>query len=374
MKFLSNLTKQDLAGKTVLLRVDFNIDRENAEHSWRLESIFGTIEFLLESNTKIVLMSHVGRPKSIFKIGQTALNVEEDESLAFIKPILEKRFEGAVSFIPHFDFEKIKFDIEKANLPAIFLLENLRLLSGEESNDPELSRALSSLGDIYVNDAFAVDHRAHASTYGITNFLPHYAGLRLEAEIDNLSKFLDPSRPLVVIIGGAKISDKIDVILGFLDKADYLLTGGGLSTTLLKARGLDVGGSLYDEDKIDFAKELLGSSKILIPIDSRKDGDVILDIGPKTEKKYGDVIRKAKSVVWSGPVGYFERPEFANGSKFIAQEIINSGAKSLVGGGQTALLLLEMGVIDKFTFVSTGGGAMLDFLVNKKLPGIEALG
>ena len=364
MKFLSKISKSDLEKKTVLLRVDFNVNKNDVDKSWRLQSIFKTVNFLLEHECKIVFMSHLGRPNGVF---------DAKLSLAFIKPILQNKLNLKINFLNNFDFPEFKKEIYKAEPPSIFLLENLRFLKGEEDNDLELGKSLASMGDIYINDAFGNSHRAHASIVAITNYLPSYAGLVLQDEIMGLNKFLKPKRPWGVIIGGAKISGKIDVIYDLLERADYFLTGGGLANTLLKASGLDVKKSLCDDDKLDFARELLKSKKVIIPIDSEWDNDVILDIGPKTRRKYGEVISSLKTVIWNGPMGYFERPEFAVGSEFIANKIVENNILSVVGGGQTTYLLSKMNLMEKFTFISTGGGAMLEYLAGKKLAGIVAL-
>lgn len=277
-----------------------------------------------------------------------------------------------IDFKKGFNASKNTKTITRNNF-SIFLLENLRFLAGEEKNDIELAKQLASLGDFYVNDAFSVCHRNAVSVVAITKFLPSYAGLLLEKEIQNLSLVMEkPKRPLVIILGGAKISDKIGFIENFKSIADYFLIGGGIAHNFLKAQGLPIGNSIFEESTVGFAKKMLKNKNIILPIDYVLKDRKILDIGPNTIKYYSDIIKKAKIIIWNGPMGYFENKKFAKGSEAIANAILKSGAFSVVGGGETAALFNEKNKIKKI-FVSTGGGAMLEYLAGKKLPGIKAL-
>lgn len=374
MKFLSSFKKNDLANKTCLLRVDFNVSGDLSSNP-RLVKILPTIKFLLKGRTKIVILSHLGRPKHSERAASKNL------SLKFAAEFLENKLKKNVNFINHFDFYKISEKIKNSPINSIFLLENLRLIDGEDGNDVKLARKLASLGDFYVNDAFSVSHRKNASVVAITKFLPSYAGLLMENEIKFLSKVLESSRkPLVIILGGAKISDKLGLIKNFLSggrrKADYFLVGGGIANTFMAAQDLPIGDSLYEKDMVSVARKFLKSGKIILPSDVVIDERKILDIGPKTIKKYSDLIKKAKMIIWNGPVGYFEYKGFAKGSKAIAKAILNSKARAVIGGGETTSLFNQQSTISNQQsniFLSTGGGAMLEFLGGKKLPGIEAL-
>lgn len=323
MRFISQLKKEDLAGKTCLLRI--NLDIKNPEKdSSRLDAAIPTIKFLLDSEAKILILSHRGRPNG----------VEENLSL---KPLVDVLI------------SKIQYPTSN-----IQFLENLRFDPREQANDEIFAKELASKGDIYINDDFATSHRASASMVGITKFLPSYAGLLLEQEIKNLSKVTEgPEKPLAIIIGGIKIDDKAGMIEYFKNIADYFLIG-----------------SAY----IDLQNDLLKSPKVIMPIDWVGEGGKKLDIGPKTIEQFSKIIFGVKTIIWNGPVGMFENPKYLEGSKKIAEAIIASGAFSVIGGGDTDQLLNQLGIKNKFSFVSTGGGAMLEFLSGKKLPAIEALG
>ena len=369
MKFLSLLKKDDIEGKTCLLRVDFNVSGDLSSNP-RLVKILPTIKFLLEKNAKIVILSHLGRPK------HSERAVSKNISLKFAAEFLENKLKKKIDFIDHFDFYKIGEKIKSFSASSIFLLENLRLIDGEDGNDAKLARKLASLGDFYVNDAFSVSHRKNASVVAITKFLPSYAGLLMESEIKYLSAAMhNPKKPLVIILGGAKISDKLGLIKNFLNKADYFLVGGGIANTFMAAQDLPMGDSLYEKDMLPSAKKFLKSGKIVLPSDVIIDERKILDIGLKTIKKYSDLIEKAKMIIWNGPVGYFEDERFAKGSKAIAKAVLNSKARAIIGGGETTLLFKNIKNKKRKTnlFLSTGGGAMLEFLGGKKLAGIEAL-
>src|SRR3990167_2745957 len=294
MKFLSSLKRKDLAGKICLLRDDFNVVG-NSDSNLRLISSLPTIKFLTNNGAKAVVLSHKGRPAKICV----------DCSLKSAADFLGKNLKKKAVFFEKFNFSKIKKQIDNSAPESVFLLENLRFLPGEEKNSGKLAKQLASLGDFYVNDAFGVSHRKAASISAITKFLPSYAGLLLEREIKNLSVALKkPKKPLVIILGGAKISGKLDLIDNFLKKADYFLAGGGIANTFIAAMGLPIGNSLYEKEMILFAKKLLKTGKIILPVDFNIRDGRILDIGPKTIKKYADVIKKSGTIIWNGPVGY----------------------------------------------------------------------
>ena len=274
-----------------------------------------------------------------------------------------------------FDAKKIKKSVATAS-GSIFLLENLRFLPGEEKNDEKFAKQLASLGDLYINDAFAVSHRANASVEAITKFLPSYAGLLMEKEIENLNKAIKkPKKPFVIILGGAKISDKLGIIKNFKQKADKFLIGGGIANTFLVAEGLPIGNSIFEEKMVPEAKKLLKLPKIILPVDYAIENKKILDIGPQTVENYASIIKKAKTIIWNGPMGYFENPKFAKASKAIAEAVIKSKAFVVIGGGETTAIIHNSKFIihNSKLFISTGGGAMLEYLAGKKLPGIEAL-
>ncbi len=354
MKFLSELKNSDLSKEVVLLRVDLNVERP--EGSLRLRAIAPTLKFLLERGARITILSHKGRPAG----ANPAFSLE-----SYAAHISEKIGERVV-FAPDAD-----------HLPdaRVVLLENLRFDAREEKNDPEFAKQLALLGTMYVNDAFAVSHRANASVAAITGFLPSYAGLLFEKEYDSLSRVMAKSEhPLIFVIGGAKIGDKLGVIEKFWDKADFFLLGGGPANTVLKAKGVDIQNSIYDENLMDFANQLAASGKVIAPQDWEVGDRRISDIGPSSTRRFGEYIAGAKAVVWNGPMGQYEDPRFRAGSEGIARAIAESGAYSVVGGGETTELIISLGLEDKFSFVSTAGGAMLEFLAGKDLPGVTALG
>jgi len=383
MKYLSSLSKKSLANQTCLLRVDFNIentDLHGYEHGLtriplRVERVLPTIKFLIDRGARVVILSHRGRPK-------TQISADSQRKSAFtLKPfakILSKLLKRPVQFIDlnlrKSDFLKLRNKIENFPPGSIFLLENLRFLPEEEKNDKKFAQRLALLGDFYVNDAFSVSHRAHASVVAITQFLPSYVGLALENELKKLNQVMkSPKKPLIIIIGGAKISDKIGVIKNFLKKANCILTGGGVANTFFAAQKLPVGQSLYEETMIPLARQLLKSKKIILPIDSVVSKGAILDIGPKTIKKYTNMIKSAATIVWNGPMGYIENKKFRKGTGEIAKAIIKSRAFAVIGGGETTSIMSKVKGQKSKVFISTGGGAMLEYLAGKKLPGIEAL-
>ncbi|MBI5079495.1 phosphoglycerate kinase [Candidatus Wolfebacteria bacterium] len=375
MKFLSSLIKKDLQNKICLLRVDLNVQeletRQNIHP--RVSAILPTIEFLIGNGAKVVILSHRGRPKP-------AERANSEFSLKPLAAILSKLLKKTVNFVDFQkldDFGELKSKIQDSSPGSIFLLENLRFWPEEERNNPKFAKKLAFLGDFYVNDAFAVSHRKNASVAAITLFLPSYAGLLLEKEIKNLSAVIkNPKRPMAVILGGAKISDKIGVIKNLYSKADYFLLGGALANTVFAAQGIPVGDSLY-EKKID-AKKIMRQfgKKIFLPTDVIVEKRKILDIGQLSVKKYKEIIGKSKTVVFNGPMGYIEKPKFAKATKEIIAALLKSRSRIIIGGGETTSLFApypKPHTLNPYLFISTGGGAMLEYLSGKKLPGLEAL-
>lgn len=353
MKFLSQIGRNDLSKEVALVRVDLNV--EKIENSLRLKSVIPTIKFLRDRGASVLLLSHRGRPNGI----DLGLSLEE-----YTKYISEKMGEP-VDFFRNFSL------ITDSRLA---LLENLRFDPREDNNDLSFAKELAGLGTMYVNDAFAVSHRANASISALAGLLPSYAGLLFEKEYSALSKVMNnPPRPLIFIIGGAKTKDKLSVIKYFWDKADAFLLGGGPANTILKAKGVDVQDSLFDASLLEEAKELLKSDKIVTPQDWVVDMRRISDIGPSSIRRFAEYINQAKTIVWSGPLGHFEDPKFKIGSEGVARAISESNAFTVVGGGETTELVMALGLENKISFLSTAGGAMLEFLAGNKLPGVAAL-
>ncbi len=369
IKYLSSGNLKKFAGKTCLLRIDLNVELGMPLDSYRLEAIIPTVQLLLKSNVRVVLMSHRGRPKGF----------DKELSLRPFTKIIAKKIGCPVAFLDDSDPGTAKKEIASSEAGNVFLLENLRFLSGEEKNDEELAKQLASLGDFYVNDAFAVSHRADASIAAITKFLPSYAGLLLEKEVKNLNKVMKGSgHPFTVIVGGAKVSDKLGVVRYFWKRADDFLIGGSPANTFLEAEGMDVGDSLVDTDAVPMILPYLNAKKIHLPEDVKYRSTKILDVGPKTVKAYAEMIKRSKTIVWNGPMGWFERKGFGNGTRGIWKAILgNKKAHIVVGGGETVTSLRTLYpkrcLPGSNIFLSTGGGAMLDYLSGKKLPGIEAL-
>lgn len=386
----------DVKGKKVLVRVDFNVplSKENKGEiadDTRIKAALPTIDYLLENDAKVILMSHLGRPKG------------ESNPEFVLEPVadwLENHYGEKFHFIPSPEVvdEKVKEDVANLKEGEVALLENTRFVAGETKNDEEFAKKLASLADLYVNDAFGTSHRAHASNVGVANILPSAVGFLIEKEIDVMGKALeDPEHPFVSILGGAKVSDKIGVIENLITKVDTIIIGGGMAYTFLKAQGKEIGKSLLEEDKMDLSLELLDRAKengveILLPEDvviadeiaSGVETEIVdidhipadkeaLDIGPKSAEKFADKIKDAKTVVWNGPMGVFEVKEFSNGTIKIAQALAEADATTIVGGGDSALAIEMSGLKDKITHVSTGGGASLEFLEGKDLPGITAI-
>lgn len=385
---IRKLKDLDLGGKRVFVRADFNvpIERGRITEMHRIESTLPTLRFVLEKAEKLLIASHLGRPDG---------KRDPEWSLAPVREALEKLLSSPVALAP----DSIGPEVEAmARDPRrrIVLLENLRFHKEEEKNDPGFSQKLAALAEVYVNDAFGAAHRAHASTAGMARYAREKcAGLLLQKELDYLGRLLGaPERPFVAILGGAKVSDKIGVIKNLLPKLDGLLIGGGMAYTFLKAKGISIGRSLVEETHVGLARELIAQAAnakitLLLPIDhvaaegrdknpvatgeSIPDNLMGLDIGPKTRELFIRELRKAKIVLWNGPVGLFEEKNFSAGTIDIARALADSGAVVVVAGGDTVAAVMEAGVADRMTHLSTGGGATLEFLEGKKLPGIEAL-
>jgi 3-phosphoglycerate kinase len=399
---MAKLTLRDLdvRGKRVLVRVDFNVPTENrggkvrVTDDTRIRESLPTINYLREHGAKTVLMSHFGRPKG---------KPVEKYSLRPIGEYLHTLIHHPVIFSHDTIGEVPKKIVDHMENGDVALLENVRFQSGEEANDPNFAKSLAELGDLYVNDAFGAAHRAHASTVGVTKLLPKSAmGLLMEKELKHLKEGLEkPAKPFAVILGGAKVCDKIGVLKALMEKADTILIGGAMANTFLKAQGIPVGASRIESDKVDLARELLELAKqrgvkFLVPIDvveadeigagadvrntSRlspqhgiTDGWQAVDIGAATIALYQEEIARAETVLWNGPMGVFEIPEFGEGTIAIAEAMAQSGATTIIGGGDSVTAVKQAGLAEKMTFISTGGGASLELLEGKELPGVAAL-
>lgn len=383
----------DVKGKRVLVRVDFNVPFDedgNITNDNRIKAALPTIKYLVDNNARVVLMSHLGRPK-----GQ---GYEEAFSLAPVAKRLQELIGIDVTMAKDVIGDSAKTAVANIKEGEIVLLENVRFHSEEKANDPDFARALAEFGDIYVNDAFGTAHRAHASTAGVAEHLPAVAGYLIGKELDIMGSALEaPEKPFVAVLGGAKVSDKIGVIENLIDKVDTLIIGGAMAYTFFKAKGYEVGNSLLEADKVDLAGQLMKKAeakgvKFLLPIDTvvaREfkadaehkvvDSDAMpadwegLDIGPKTRELFGKEIENAKTVVWNGPMGVFEMPAFAEGTKAIAESMSRCNGITIIGGGDSAAAVEQLGFADKMTHISTGGGASLEFLEGKELPGVAAL-
>ncbi len=388
MKYLSKLKKKDLMGKTVLVRTGFDLLNEDFEVlenkiPLRIAAVIPTLQFLLAAGSKVVLLSHRGRPAPMTE-KEKQKNLEEF-SMRPVAGILDRLLKRKVRFIdfrmPLAEFfAHAHVAIEEAPPGSIFLLENLRFFKEETQSNRGFGKKLASLGNVYVNEAFSMDHRSSASVEDLPKFLPSYGGLSLESEIKNLSQARQSkARPLILIVGGAKISDKIGLMQKMLPQAQHVLVGGGVANTFNAAIGIPVGDSLYEKDMIPAAKLLLKSGKIILPIDFAREKTKILDIGPKTMEEYKSLIKKAKVVIWNGPLGLIGEPKFRRGSVEIAKAILQSQAFAVVGGGETVSVFqavndpAEDDSKKRRVFLSTGGGAMLAFLSGEKLPGLTAL-
>ena len=388
---LNTVKDADLKGKRVLIRVDFNVPVKNGvvTDATRIKAALPTIKYILDNGASVVVMSHFGRPK-----GQK----NPDFSMAPIRAEFEKLLGTPVNLAPDVIGEEVEKEVKALKPGEVLLLENVRFYPQEEKNDPEFAKTLASYGDLYVNDAFGTAHRAHASTEGVSHFLPSYAGFLIEKEVKYMAPLLEnPEHPFVAIIGGSKVSSKITVLESLVKTCDTIVIGGGMAYTFDKAMGFSVGKSLVEDDYIETAKNFLAAAeakgvKVILPVDhycaeefaedakpvlieSRNIPDNLmgLDIGPKTVEMIKDALKDAKSVVWNGPMGVFEFDAFAKGTEEVARALADSNAISVVGGGDSVAAINKFGLADKISHVSTGGGASLEFLEGKTLPGIKAL-
>lgn len=393
---LKDLSDVLLRGKRVLVRVDYNVPLEKGRvtDDTRIRETIPTLDYLLERDARVVLMSHLGRPKGKWN---------DEMSLRPVAEYLKKLVDVPVSFVSDVVGPDAKSAADALKPREILLLENVRFLPGEETNDPKLSEALAAFGGVYVNDAFGSAHRAHASTCGVAEVMkgdkkPAVAGFLMEKELRFLGEAIaNPERPFVAILGGAKISGKIDVIESLLPKVDHILIGGAMANTFFRAMALETGGSLVEEDRVELANELMqrAGKKLVLPVDCIVAGEAklgartftmerdkvppegkIFDIGPKSVASFRDVIERARTILWNGPMGMFEIPEFSFGTEGVARAVADAtdkGATTIVGGGDTAAAVEAAKVADRITHVSTGGGASLEFLEGKTLPGVEIL-
>ena len=386
----------DVSGKKVLVRCDFNVpldENKNITDETRINAALPTIKYLLEHKAAVILCSHLGRPKGEFNMKYSLAPVAKrlSEKLGF-EVKLAKDVIGP-------DAKKLAAEVKPGQA---VLLENVRFHAEEEKNDPAFARELASMADIYVSDAFGTVHRAHASTAGVAQYLPAVAGFLIGKELNFLGKAVtDPERPFVAILGGAKVKDKIGVITNLIDKVDALLIGGGMAYTFIKAQGYEIGQSLCDDSKIDYCKEMMEKAKangvkLLLPVDTvcvKAFPDPIdapvetavypvtnmpadmegCDIGPETMKLFADAVKGSKTVVWNGPMGVFENPTLAAGTLAVAKAMAESEATTVIGGGDSAAAVQQMGLGDKMTHISTGGGASLEYLEGKELPGIAVI-
>ena len=381
----------DVKGKRVLVRCDFNVPLDNGviTNDKRIVASLPTIKYLLEHGAKVILCSHLGRPKG---------EVMPEFSLKPVAARLSELLGLEVKMADDVVGDSAKALAAGLKEGEVLLLENVRFEKGETKNDPELSRKFADLADIFVNDAFGSAHRAHSSTAGVAEYIPAVCGFLIEKEIEFIGGALEnPKRPLVAILGGAKVSDKIGVITNLLDKVDTLIIGGGMAYTFMKALGHNIGNSLLDEENIGFAGDMMKAAeekgvKFLIPVDNRigreydkdtesrvcpsddiPEGWMGLDIGPETEKLFTEALEGAGTVIWNGPMGVSEWDKFAGGTIAVATAVANSGAVSIIGGGDSVAAVTKLGFADKMSHISTGGGASLEFLEGKELPGIAAL-
>jgi phosphoglycerate kinase len=393
-KTVRDLRADDLQGRRALVRVDFNVpldDSRRVTDDSRIRAALPTLEYLADRGASVVLLSHLGRPK-----GKPNPEYSLEPVARRLADLLPRR---TVCFVETTDTDEAIKATHTARPGELVLLENTRFLGGEEKNDERLARGLAQLGDVFVNDAFGAAHRAHASTAGVAEHLrPAVAGLLMERELEYLGEALgDPARPFVAVLGGAKISGKIDVIEQMLPKVDRMIVGGAMACTFFRAMGLETGKSLVEEDRIEMAKGLLkragdklvlptdaltapslegGRSPRTVPRDAIAADEAMFDIGPESAALFTDVIRGARTVVWNGPMGVFETPPFDSGTRAVANALVAAtanGATTIVGGGDSAAALAEFGLEDQVSHVSTGGGASLEYLEGKPLPGVEVL-
>lgn len=381
----------DFKGKKALVRVDFNVPLADGKitDDTRIQAALPTIQYLINEGARVILMSHLGRPK-----GQVNDAYRMDPVAQRLAELLNKE----VTKVDDCIGPEVEEAVSKMKDGDVLLLENTRFYKEETDNDPEFAKKLASIADVFVSDAFGTVHRAHASTVGVAQYLPAVAGFLLQKELEVLGEVIEnPEHPFVAIMGGAKVSDKIGVIHNLMDKVDYLLVGGGIANTFIRAKGYETGKSLVEEDKLDLAKELLKEAEekgveIVLPVDivvadefsnDANFKEVTIDNipadwesldsgGTKTIEKYTEIIKKAKTVIWNGPIGVFELDNFAKGTFAIARALAESDAKTIIGGGDSAAAVNQLGFGDKMTHISTGGGASLEFLEGKELPGVAA--
>ncbi len=379
-------------GKKVLVRVDFNVpfnDKGEITDETRIRAALPTIQYLLDHNAKVILMSHLGRPKG---------EVKPEFSLEPVAKRLNEILDTKVVFAKDCVGEVAQEAVDSIDDGQVVLLENLRFHKEETANGPEFSKQLASLADIYVNDAFGSAHRAHASTAGVAEYLPAVAGFLIGKELSIMGQALeDPRRPFIAILGGAKVSDKIAVIENLLSKVDCLIIGGGMANTFIKAQGNEMGKSLVDDERLGLANDLMeqarkkgikillpsdfivakemkaGAETRIVPVDGIPSDYMALDIGPSTRIIFANEVKRAETVIWNGPMGVAEITEFAGGTKAIAEALAETGATTIIGGGDSAAAIKKLGYADKMTHISTGGGASLEFLEGKELPGVAAL-
>lgn len=382
----------DVKEKRVLLRVDFNVPVDNSGNitdDSRIRGAIPTVQYLVDHGARIILSSHFGRPEGQFNQKYSLAPMARQLSVLLKKPI---------KITPDVIGPEVEKTVNNMKKGDILMLENLRFYAGEEKNDPVFAKSLANLADVYVDDAFGAAHRAHASITGVAKYLPAVGGFLLEREVDYLSSILNkPARPFVAVLGGAKISDKVSLVENIILRVDFLLIGGGMAATFLKSRGIDVGQSIIEAGMVEIAASLLSkvseyAVKVYLPIDVviapeankeaeanvvpvRKipDDKMIVDIGPHTLRNFEEVIKKCETIFWNGPMGIFEIDKFAWGTKELMRKIAGIKANKIIGGGSTAGAVAEMGLKHQMTFISTGGGAALEFLSGQSLPGIEAL-
>ncbi|PZD95181.1 phosphoglycerate kinase [Paenibacillus sambharensis] len=381
----------EVAGKRVFVRVDFNVPLENGAitDDTRIRETLPTIKYLIEKGARVILASHMGRPK-----GQVVEEMRLTPAAARLSELLGKPVAKADEAVG----DAVKAKVAELKDGDVLLLENVRFYAGEEKNDPELAKSFAELADLYVNDAFGAAHRAHASTEGIARHLPAVSGLLMEKELSVLGKALNnPDRPFTAIVGGSKVKDKIDVINKMLEIADNVIIGGGLTYTFFKAQGHEIGKSLVDNEKLDLALGFIEKAKslgknLLLPVDivvtddfsANANTQVVaidgipaewegIDIGPKTREIFADTIKNSKLVVWNGPMGVFEIEPFSHGTRAVAQACAETAGYTVIGGGDSAAAVEKFHLADKMDHISTGGGASLEFMEGKKLPGVEAL-
>ncbi len=383
MKKLSSLYNRNLVDEIAIVRVDLNINNKTLkshEANLRATSIIPTIQFLTKRGARVVLVSHRGRPggNSKSEIRNLKSEVKEFGLKPFTK-IIGGLLKKEIAFVP-FDAKEGRLisdnnieKIKKAPKGSVFLLENIRFLSGEEENNPAIVKPLAELGTFYVNDAFAVSHRKNASVVAITKLLPSCAGLLLEKEVFHMEEAINNrNHPFVLILGGAKMTDKMGLVKRFIDKADYFLAGGGVANTFMAADGLPIGDSIYEQNMVPMAKKIMKSNKVILPMDLVVFNRKIVDNGEGTTEEWEEIVKNAKTIIWNGPLGVIEDKRFAKGSVAIAKAIAKSKAFTVVGGGETSLAFNGIS-LKKNVFLSTGGGAMLEYLSGAKLPGIEVL-